>query len=84
MADSTTDAPQGTNPFGPVSEETPVQPHKEETAEGVTETTKPVFSESVLSMFGGGSKPKREEKAEEDDESKGKSKKEEEVSSPCP
>jgi len=77
MADSTTDTPEGTNPFGSVSEETPVQSHKEETTEGVTETAKPAFSDSVLSMFGGGSKPKREEKAEEDDESKGKSKKEE-------
>jgi len=73
MADSTTDAPPKYRSVESVSEV-----KQEETAEGVTETVKAVVPDSVLSMFGGGSRPKREEKADDDDESKGKSKKEEE------
>jgi len=73
MADSTTDAPPEYRSVESVSEV-----KQEETAEGVTETVKAVVPDSVLSMFGGGSRPKREEKADDDDESKGKSKKEEE------
>ena len=79
MADSATDAPQETKPVESISEE-----KQEGTTESVTETVKSVVSDSVFSMFGGGSRPKREENVEEGDESKGKSKKEEEVNSYCP
>lgn len=74
MADSTTDAPQEHT-----HTESAPEVKQEGTTESVTETVKAVIPDSVLSMFGGGSKPKREEKVDEDDESKGKSKKEEEV-----
>jgi len=50
---------------------------KTETATPSVTSTSSVVPDSVLSMFGGGSRPKREEPVEEENEPKGKSKKEE-------
>ncbi|KAF8425140.1 hypothetical protein EV426DRAFT_663976, partial [Tirmania nivea] len=79
--DTNIEAPQDSKPVESAGEE------KEETktesaAETVKNITTSIVPDSVLSMFGGGSKPDREEKEVEDDEPKAKAKKEDDEDAP--